>query len=398
MRRFLLAVVVLLGLPVSAAQAWTWPVAGPVLETFSFDRAHPYASGERRGIEIGAGDGESVAAPAGGTVSFAGSVPGSGVSLTIETADGYSVTLTHLRALGVAKGASVGEGTAVATAAASMHLGIRVTADPQGYVDPLALLPARPSPPPSQPAPSPPPQPAPASAPPPPPTTVSAPVAAPQPAPTDASQAPPAESTPEAVLDEPDGPGIQVVAAADARPGVVVHRAAITVALRRPAALPPAVARPVVVRDPVRIVLPTHAPRVRPAPQVPVLRRTLPPEVVSAPPVTRSTHAPRVPLWLAGTVALLVAVVLAVLVRMILGSSRQGAHAVAVPEEDPRRACVAVRERAAAPGPCRGAGRARRHLRALPPVARQRRSEGERHRRARHARDGLGRPRRRVAA
>src|ERR1051326_8924199 len=137
MRRFLLVVLALFGLTAPAAQAWTWPGAGPVRETFSFDRAHPYAAGERRGIEIGAGESEAVSAPASGTVGFAGSVPGSGLSLTIETLDGYSVTLTHLRALGVGKGAGVAEGAAVATASTSIHLGVRLTADQQGYVDPL---------------------------------------------------------------------------------------------------------------------------------------------------------------------------------------------------------------------------------------------------------------------
>ena len=36
---------------------WTWPVQGPVLQTFSFDQAHPYAAGQHRGIAIGAGAG-----------------------------------------------------------------------------------------------------------------------------------------------------------------------------------------------------------------------------------------------------------------------------------------------------------------------------------------------------
>ena len=44
MRR-LLPIVVLLVLWVPSAQAWTWPVVGPVLQGFSFDPAHPYAAG-----------------------------------------------------------------------------------------------------------------------------------------------------------------------------------------------------------------------------------------------------------------------------------------------------------------------------------------------------------------
>jgi hypothetical protein len=70
--------------------------------------------------------------------------------VTIETADGYSVTLTHLGSIAVAEGATVAEQDAVGTVGPSgtpevdgpyVHLGIRVTADPNGYVDPLGLLP-----------------------------------------------------------------------------------------------------------------------------------------------------------------------------------------------------------------------------------------------------------------
>lgn len=124
---------------------------GKVLQPFSYDEAHPYAAGQHRGIDIGAdAAGETVVAPEAGTISFAGTVPTSGKSVTIETADGYSVTLTHLGSIGVAKGASVSEGVAIGTIGPSgtpevdvpyLHLGIRQTADANGYVDPLGLLP-----------------------------------------------------------------------------------------------------------------------------------------------------------------------------------------------------------------------------------------------------------------
>jgi hypothetical protein len=139
---------------VPAAQAWSWPVAGPVLQPFSYDEAHPYDAGQHRGIDIGAdAAGQSVVAPAAGTVSFAGTVPTNGKSVTIETAGGYAVTLTHLGSIAVAKGATVGEGDAVGTVGPSgapevdgpyVHLGIRVADDPNGYVDPLGLLPPAP--------------------------------------------------------------------------------------------------------------------------------------------------------------------------------------------------------------------------------------------------------------
>jgi MYXO-CTERM domain-containing protein len=148
--RFVLAIAVfLIWTPV--AHAWSWPVHGPVLEPYAYDEANPYASGQHRGVDIGAdAAGESVVAPAAGTVSFAGTVPTSGKSVTIETADGYSVTLTHLGTILVARGAIVAEQEPVGTIGPSgtpeidapyVHLGIRLTADPNGYVDPLGLLP-----------------------------------------------------------------------------------------------------------------------------------------------------------------------------------------------------------------------------------------------------------------
>jgi hypothetical protein len=134
-----------------AAYAWSWPVQGPVLQPFSYDESHPYASGQHRGIDIGAdAAGEQVVAPAAGTVSFAGPVPTNGECITIQTTDGYTVTLTHLGTTLVAKGTSVAEGQVVGTIGPSgtpeldrpyVHLGIRAASDPNGYVDPLSLLP-----------------------------------------------------------------------------------------------------------------------------------------------------------------------------------------------------------------------------------------------------------------
>ena len=110
MRRMLLVAVLAALLVAPVARAWTWPVGGPVLQPFSFDPAHPYAAGEHRGIDIAAGAEEVVLAPAAGTVTFSGTVPGSGRALTITTADGFAVTLTHLGSLSVVAGTSVDEG------------------------------------------------------------------------------------------------------------------------------------------------------------------------------------------------------------------------------------------------------------------------------------------------
>ena len=156
MRRFLLllslALLAAALVAVAPAAAWTWPTGGPVLLAFSFDPAHPYSAGEHRGIDIGGDPGSAVLAPAGGVVTFAGTVPGNGKSLTILTSDGWSVTLTQLGSIAVAKGASVAEGDAVATIGPSgdaevagpyMQLGIRHADQDQGYVDPQTLLPPR---------------------------------------------------------------------------------------------------------------------------------------------------------------------------------------------------------------------------------------------------------------
>ena len=133
------------------ASAWSWPVQGSVLQAFSYDATHPYASGQHRGVDIGAyATGETVVAPAAGTVSFAGTVPTSGKSVTIDTADGYAITLTHLGSILVANGAAIGEQDTIGTIGPSgtaevegpyVHLGIRLAADPNGYIDPLGLLP-----------------------------------------------------------------------------------------------------------------------------------------------------------------------------------------------------------------------------------------------------------------
>src|SRR5438270_10985635 len=105
----------LLGLFVLSAAAWSWPVHGPLLQTFSFDSAHPYAAGQHRGIAIGAEPGAPVLAPASGVVSFAGTVAANGKTLTIATADGLDVSLTHLGSIAFERNAVVAEGSVVGT-------------------------------------------------------------------------------------------------------------------------------------------------------------------------------------------------------------------------------------------------------------------------------------------
>ena len=109
MRRALVATIFAALVVVPAGRAWSWPVDGPVLRGFSFG-GDPYAAGQHRGIDIGAPLGIGVRAPTAGKVSFAGSVPRNGLTVTIQTDGGLSVTLVHLGSTAVRKGATVAEG------------------------------------------------------------------------------------------------------------------------------------------------------------------------------------------------------------------------------------------------------------------------------------------------
>src|SRR6266542_1180536 len=217
----LLLLLLLLVFFVPSAGAWTWPVSGPLLQTFSFDQAHPYAAGQRRGIAIGADQGAPVLAPAGGVVSFAGAVASNGTTVTIQTPSGLAVSLTHLGSVAVKGDDAVAEGAVIGTVGPSgtaefevpyVHLGIRDAGNPQGYLDPLAFLP------------------------------VAAPVAAPTPAPTPAP--PPVQAPAPAPPAETPAPAAQPVAAPAAapveRPAPVASAPATVVETPTPVVEPPA--------------------------------------------------------------------------------------------------------------------------------------------------------------
>ena len=506
MRRLAFVVVLLFLLWTPGAFAWTWPAQGPVLLGFTFDPNHPYAGGQHRGIDIGVAGGTEVLAPASGTVTFAGAVPTSGKSVTIETPDGYSVTLTHLGSIAVTKGASAGEGSEIGTVGPSgtpeldvpyVYMGVRVTANPQGYLDPLSFLPALPPPVPVQPSPPPPPPPSPAPpattvAPPPsaqttpdPPSAVVEPVAppetvettptttteapqpvpaastapaepapapvsdtvavateapAPEPAPTPTPAAPPptanvvnpdpgydptADATPQAAASAPvaeaptvtqpapaaESPAPAPVEVPAPAPVEATPDAAFVVLPPLPAPFIPAaaVAAPLASLPVARVGAPTAWTAPTPATAAPhpvrIHHRARPKAIPVAPAPTRRHLAPvaarasrrHIP-WLPAMLALLGCAAGVKAVRMISSSSKtsEGARSDAV-AEDPRRGGMAVRERPPASGPCRRPGRALRHLRALSPAEGQRRPHGERDGRARHAGDGVGRSRRRVA-
>jgi hypothetical protein len=364
-------------------------------------------------------------------VSFAGTVPTSGKTITIDTPGGLAVTLTHLGSLSVADGARVAEGAVVATVGSSgtsdhdvpyVHMGVRTASDPQGYLDPLSFLPA--------PAPAPVQQASPAAQPP----AVQPPSAAPAPpqqAPVQqatAQQAAPAQAAPAAPAPQAQAASGDGHASPSAQPTVVRGPASQRPAARERASAAPRAASgtPVLTgatrasstarttpaqpresgpaRAPEGLRAPepswrAAAPRLaqpRPARELPAassaLRRPLP-----------GRRHPRLPAIFYAVLAACgacAAAAAAWAARMITAPppSLERVSSDAIAAEDPGCSGLAVCERPEAPGARSWAWRPVGHLRPLPPAPRQRRPHGQRDGRARDARDGLGRSRRRVAA
>jgi murein DD-endopeptidase MepM/ murein hydrolase activator NlpD len=120
------------------------PVGGPVVRGFE-EPAGPYGPGHR-GIDVRAPVGTPVAAPAAGTVAFAGPVAGS-AWVSVLVAPGVVVTVGPLRRPAVAAGRRVAAlaplGRLAAGHGGAVHLSLRVDG---AYVDPLPWLVDRPRP------------------------------------------------------------------------------------------------------------------------------------------------------------------------------------------------------------------------------------------------------------
>jgi murein DD-endopeptidase MepM/ murein hydrolase activator NlpD len=122
--------------------AWVWPVVGPIIDGFAPPDS-PFGSGHR-GIDIAAGLGTEVLAPADGTVSFAGPVGGRRF-VTIDHGDGLRSTVSFVEDLRVRTGDVVVAGQVVAVSGTGhaetdvphVHFGVRIG---DTYVDPLAYL------------------------------------------------------------------------------------------------------------------------------------------------------------------------------------------------------------------------------------------------------------------
>jgi len=413
-RRLGVLILCAFALPVGTARAWTWPVDGPVVRGFSFDRDHPYAAGEHRGIDIQAVVGEDVLSPTAGIVSFAGTVPSGGKTISIRTPSGTTVTLLHLGSIGVRRGVSVNEAAVVGSAGPSddpeltephVYLGVRTSADPQGYLDPIDFLPARPGPsvagepsPPVQSSGSVPADPAPAAEPAP---VASVPEAArPAAGPETAAEAAPVIQT----AAEPRSRRARGRAAMEARSGATEATEADPVpqatgderahrGVEQERRTVPEATAPIAVGRSLAGAIPHDPVRVAAASQPPIA-------------VGRGDDV-RLPWWPAPLVgALAIACTGACLrrrvapnpARMMDPPQPENACVRNEPEERPRRPSLAVCVGTEAPGACGGVRGAGRHLRALPPAEGEPGLDGERDRRARDAGDGRGGPRRRLAA
>ena len=395
-----------------AALAWSWPASGAVLAPFVVAPSE-YEAGQHRGVDVAGTAGEPASSPSAGTVRFAGTLPRHGRSLTIETPDGYTVTLLHLGSVSVSTGADVAEGEPVGTIGRSgeleheepyVHLGVRRTADADGYVDPLELLPPRAAAPAPVPAAGPPLEPVPAAG--------------------------PAQAAPAPVLSSGTAP-TAVSGAVSPAASVVEHRAAAprtgarpsrSGARNRPSAEPRSAVRSTrSLRTPARQLAtgrarPAHSsPRgVRARPATPpqlrseqhsrasvrrVLRvaafRPAAPSSASATTHSGAAHrsGPTPPVRLslvALALALAALLALAGASRFRRRGGRDDARMMiddAVPE-DPRSSGLAVRLGPAPHRPRRGVRGSVGHLRPLPPAQGRRRPDGQRHGRARHSGHG----------
>lgn len=122
--------------------SWSWPVHGPVIRDYEPPET-PYGAGHR-GIDIAAGLGTTVRAPASASVAFAGKVGGE-LFLTLDHGGGVTSTYSWLGSVLVRKGDVVASGQPIATSGTGhpgsvvphLHFGVKVD---DVYVDPLDHL------------------------------------------------------------------------------------------------------------------------------------------------------------------------------------------------------------------------------------------------------------------
>ncbi len=133
-----------------AAGGWVWPLRGPVITAYANDNARPYAGGMHRGIDIGAAVGTPVGAAHAGSVTYAGRLGRSGLTVAVANSGGRHMTsYLHLDEIAVARGERLEAGARVGTVGTSgkrsteqphLHFGVRLADRSSFYVDPLSLL------------------------------------------------------------------------------------------------------------------------------------------------------------------------------------------------------------------------------------------------------------------
>jgi hypothetical protein len=114
-----------------------------VARSFSYSRAAPFAAGAHRGVDFAAPPGTAVRAACGGRVMHAGRVAGPAAVISVRCGD-RRVSYLPLASVVVRAGADLRAGAPLGVLAGGhggLHVGVRIEADPFGYVDPLALLP-----------------------------------------------------------------------------------------------------------------------------------------------------------------------------------------------------------------------------------------------------------------
>jgi hypothetical protein len=120
----------------AAAASWRAPVRGVVVRGFAYSERTPFARGARRGAEFAAVPGERVVAPCSGPISFRGSVPRYGPTLTIRCGALVATLLrVHATRSGFAR-----RGGEIGRATGRVQLGARRVGARWGYVDPLSLI------------------------------------------------------------------------------------------------------------------------------------------------------------------------------------------------------------------------------------------------------------------
>jgi murein DD-endopeptidase MepM/ murein hydrolase activator NlpD len=119
---------------VRPAPPYIAPVDGPIVDHFR-PPACRWCPGNR-GIDYATRPGEAVRASAAGLVTFAGPI-GPDLYVTVQHGDGLRTSYAYLATVSVTAGQLVSQGTALGTAGASVHFGVR-----RGdvYLDPELLL------------------------------------------------------------------------------------------------------------------------------------------------------------------------------------------------------------------------------------------------------------------